>query len=331
MRRRTIGDPEGVQGGHLTAADFEEITELRVHGRQRVEQEARRRKRRLHLTLDGKLVLVALDHPARGFTAIRGNALAMGDRFDLLSRARRVLQDPDVDGVLASPDVMEELFLLNYLERRRGGPGFLDHRVLAGSMNRGGIAGAVFEMEDSFTGFTARRLRELRCEAGKMLWRLDLQDPASGRTMLACATAMNELRRRRLAAFLEPLAVRNLGERYETLRDMESLIRQCGVASAMGESSLSVWLKLPYGSDFARVCRSTTLPILLLGGPAREDPTEALRDFAQGLSAGPQVRGAVIGRNLLFPGELDPFLMSRALTALVHRGAGIEEALRLLQ
>lgn len=318
-------------GVALDAARFDEITELRVRRPGLVDQEARRRRRRLRLTRDGKLVLAALDHPARGVTAIRGDSVAMGNRFEYLRRARRVLADPDLDGVLASTDVMEELFLLNYLERRRGGSDFLDRRVLVGSMNRGGLAGAAFEMEDLFTGFTARRLAELRLDGGKMLWRLDLHDPAAGRTMLACAQAINELRAHRLPAFLEPLAVEKRGERYEVLRDSAQLIRQCGIAAGMGESSANTWLKLPYGESFDAVCRSTTLPILLLGGPAREDPATAIADFAAGLCASPRVRGAVIGRNLLFPGDRDPFLMSRALTGLVHRGATLAEALDVVQ
>lgn len=296
-----------------------------------MEQEARRRRCRLRLTRDGKLVLAALDHPARGVTAIRGDPLAMGNRLEYLRRARRVLADPDLDGVLASTDVMEDLFLLNYLERRIGGSGFLDGRVLVGSMNRGGLAGTAFEMEDVFTGFTARRLAELRLDGGKMLWRLDSSDPAAGRTMMGCTQAINDLRAHRLAVFLEPLAVEKRGERYEVLRDTASLIRQCGIAAGMGESSASTWLKLPYGEPFDAVCRSTTLPILLLGGPAREDPADAIADFSAGLRASPRVRGAVIGRNLLFPGDRDPFLMSRALTGMVHRGDTLNEALDVVR
>lgn len=319
------------QNATLDPGGFDEITELRIRRPGLAEQEAKRRRRRLRLTRDGKLVLAALDHPARGVTAIRGDPLAMGNRFEYLRRARRVLADPDLDGVLASTDVMEELLLLNYLERRHGGPGFLDGRVLVGSMNRGGLARSAFEMEDLFTGFTARRLAELRLDGGKMLWRLDPHDPAAGRTMLACAQAINELRAHRLPAFLEPLPVDKRGDRYEVLRDAASLIRQCGIAAGLGESSAHLWLKLPYGERFDSVCGSTTLPILLLGGPAREDPAAAIADFSAGLRASPRVRGAVIGRNLLFPGDRDPFLMSRALTGLVHRGATLNEALGVIQ
>ena len=75
----------------------------------------------------------------------------------------------------------------------------------------------------------------------------------------------------------------------------------------------------------------STLPILLLGGPGRESPAATLKDFASGLEAGANVRGAIIGRNLLFPGDADPLPMCRALTALVHRDVGLDGALRVLE
>src|SRR5438094_7078742 len=126
---------------------FDEITEVRIHRRQVVEQEARHRRKRPKLTHDGKLVLAALDHPARGVTQVGHNKLAMGSRHQLLARARRVLADENLDGVLATSDVLEELLILNHLERRHSSGGFLNGRVLVGSMNRGGLAGAEYEME----------------------------------------------------------------------------------------------------------------------------------------------------------------------------------------
>jgi DhnA family fructose-bisphosphate aldolase class Ia len=311
---------------------FAEITEIRVDRPRWIEKEAKRRKRPRRLTRDGRLVLLAIDHPARGVTAIRGDALAMSDRHQYLARTRRVLDDPGLDGVVATADLIEELLILSHLERKATGRGFLDGRVLVGTMNRGGVAGTAFEMDDAFTGMGAARLAELRCQGGKMMYRLEPQEPASGRTILACAQALNDLRREGLAAFLEPLAVaRGASGGYEPAKDAATLARQCGIAAGLGDSSAHLWLKLPYGEGFARVARATTLPILLLGGPARESPAETLRDFASGLAAGPNVRGAIIGRNLLFPGDADPLPMCRALTALVHGGAGLRGALEVLE
>ena len=310
---------------------MDEITEIRLSTPEVIETEAQRRRRRSKLTRDGRLVLVAVDHPARGVTKIRGDEYAMGDRWQLLGRARRVLTDPNLDGVLGSVDVLEELLILSHIERHTTGRSFLDDRVLLGSMNRGGLSGAVFEMDDMFTGMSAERMVELGCDGGKMLYRLDPQDPASGRTLRACAQAINALRRNKLAAFVEPLAVSKKGSGYDTAKDFGSLVRLCGIASGLGDSSGHVWLKLPYCEDFERVCRATTLPILLLGGPARESPVDTLRDFAQGLAAGARVRGAIIGRNLLYPGKDDPLPMCRALSKLVHEACGVDEALRALE
>ena len=125
----------------LPLSTFREITDVRVEHPKWIQKEARQRKRRGKLTRDGKLVLLALDHPGRGVNQIRGDALAMGDRHQLLARARRVFDDPDLDGVMGTADILEELLILSHLERRASGKGFLDGRVLVGSMNRGGLAG----------------------------------------------------------------------------------------------------------------------------------------------------------------------------------------------
>lgn len=326
LAQREPFDPERSLAPEL----FEEITEIRVRHPEVIVREARRRRKRPRLTLDGRLALVAADHPGRGVTKIRDDQLAMGDRYQLIARVRRLLEDPDLDGILATSDLLEELLILSHLERHPKGKGFLDNRVLAGSMNRGGLSGTTFEMDDTFTGMSAERLVELRCDGGKMLYRLDPEDPASGRTIEASAKAINCLRRCGLAAFVEALEVKRGTEGYHTVQDSSALIRQCGIAAALGESSAHVWLKLPYSQDFGRVCRATTLPILLLGGPARESPVATLRDFAAGLSSGPRVRGAIIGRNLLFPPDQDPLPMCRALTAMIHHGASFDEAVQLL-
>jgi hypothetical protein len=313
----------------LPFALMDEITEIRIHRPGLIEQEARRRKRRSRLTRDGKLVLAALDHPARGVTRVGNQELAMADRHQLLARTRRVLEDRTLDGVLVTSDELDELLILSHLERQRSGKSFLDGRVLLGSMNRGGLSAAVFEMEDTFTALTAGRLKALRCDGGKMLCRLDPQDAASGRTLVACAQAVNALQQHGLPAFIEPLVVARDGNGYKTLNDANSVARMCGIASALGESSAHVWLKLPYVENFVAVCRSTTLPILLLGGPARESPSDTLKDFASALNTSSRVRGAVIGRNLLFPGEADPLPMCKALTAIVHQGVTLDEAVRI--
>lgn len=298
---------------------FDEITDLRVGRPNTVEQEAKRRRRRTHIAPDGRLVLLAVDHPARGVTQIRKEELAMGDRYQLLARTRRVFDDPQMDGIVATADILEELLYLSYLERKKSGKSFLDGRVLVGTMNRGGLAGTAFEMDDTFTGMTAKRIAELRLDGGKMMFRLDPADAGSGKTIQGCADAINELRKNGLSAFVEALTMeKKPGGGYQTLNNAAMLIRNCGIAAGLGDSSAQVWLKLPYCQDFDKVGMATTLPILLLGGPARESQRETLDDFAAGMTSSPRVRGAIIGRNLLFPVEGDPLPMCNALTELVH-------------
>lgn len=322
MKMNTTWTPEA----SLPATVFDEITEVRIQHPEWIEAEAKNRKTRKRLTTDGKLVLLAVDHPARGVTQIRKDPLAMGDRHEYLARTRRALDDPDLDGVVGTSDILEELLILSRLERKQKKQGFLDGKLLVGSMNRGGIAGTLFEMDDTFTSFTAKRLKKLRCDGGKMMYRLDPTEPASGRTITACAHAINDLRRHGLAAFLEPLGVKGL----TPAKDAATIIQNCGIASALGESSAHVWLKIPNCDELDKVCRATTLPLLLLGGPARETAQETLKDFATGLAAGSRIRGAIIGRNLLYPGG-DPLPMCKALTALVHQDATLEDALKLLE
>src|SRR5438552_17866796 len=93
----------------LTAELFDEITETRVHHRKVIEREARRRKKRAQLTLDGKLALVAADQPGRGVTKIRDDKLAMGDRYQLIARVRRLLDDTHQHGSQSTRCMLDEL------------------------------------------------------------------------------------------------------------------------------------------------------------------------------------------------------------------------------
>jgi myo-inositol 2-dehydrogenase/D-chiro-inositol 1-dehydrogenase len=61
---------------------------------------------------DGRLMMIAADHPARGALGVRADAMAMADRADLLERLATALSRPGVDGVLGTPDILEDLLLL---------------------------------------------------------------------------------------------------------------------------------------------------------------------------------------------------------------------------
>ena len=83
----------------------------------------------------------------------------MADRADLLDRLVLALSRPGVDGVLGTADILEDLLLL----------GALDGKVVIGSMNRGGLAGTAFEIDDRFTGYDADSIAAAGFDGGKML------------------------------------------------------------------------------------------------------------------------------------------------------------------
>lgn len=303
------------------------ITELRVADPEFAWRTAQARKLRPSIAPKGKLNLLAADHPARNVTRVGDEPLAMADRRDYLARVMRVLQSPQVDGVMATMDLLEDLLTIDGLLREMGAAPFLDERVLIASLNRGGLAGSAWEMDDPMTAATPAACRAWRLDGAKALLRVDENEPGSLKTILACAQAINETNALLLPMFLEPLPVRKSEKGYEVVKTAAALARLAGVASALGDSSRLLWLKLPYCENYAVVARATTLPILLLGGESAGDPSPFLQQLYSAMKAGANVRGALVGRNVLYPGNEDPLAMAEAAGGVVHAGWTADEAL----
>ena len=306
---------------------FAELTDVRLKQAGELREHAQRRQRRYELTNDGKLVILAADHPARMVTGALGDPLALGNRREYLGRILRVLTGNAVDGLMGTPDIIEEALALDMLGQQAGEAPLLDDKLLIGCMNRGGLAGTVFEMRDAFTAYDGQWLRAMNLDGAKLMFRLDPDDPDSGRTIEWGARAVNDCLDHDLPVFIEPLLVKKQGGKYVVQKDAASLTKISGVAAALGRCSLNTWLKLPYGPNYDQVALSTTCPILMLGGEAVGDPLPLLRDIEQGMRSGANVRGALIGRNVLFPGAQDPLQMARAVSRIVHEGVAAAAAL----
>ena len=307
------------------------ITDVRVGRPETILEEAARRRKRSRLTVDGKLVILATDHPGRRVTGLGSDPLAMGDRSSYLARALRVLMTPGCDGIMGTTDFMEDVLIVSALVREAGGGSLLDEKVLIGCMNRGGHAGVVGEIDDRFTSFTATQLKRMNFDGGKLMYRLDPADERSIKAVSDCAQAVTDLYRLDLYAFLEPMSVRKKEDgSYETIKTVEALVRDAGAAAALGESSARMFLKLSYSPGYERVARATTLPILMLGGPAREDPITILSDFSSGMKAGANVRGVMVGRNVSFAAGDDPRALAAATCAIVHDSVSVAESLERL-
>lgn len=263
---------------------------------------ASRRRQESLLSEQGSIFLVAADHPARGSLASGGDLMAMADRRGLLERLVTALSRPGVDGALGSPDIVEELLLL----------GALEGKVVVGSMNRGGLDGAAWTMDDRFTGYDAAGIKDCRLEGGKMLLRIDDRDAGTASTIHACAQAVTELAGHHLMAMVEPLPYyRDASGRLVLLKDSASLARAVTVASALGVTSAYTWLKMPSCDEPEIVYGATTLPCVVLGGVPGPDPAADLASWGRTLRQD-AVRGLVIGRSLLFPPDGD---VARAVDA----------------
>lgn len=274
--------------------DLVALRDLRAREPHRIAELAAARRRRPLLGADGRLLLVAADHPARGALGVRGNPRAMADRDDLLRRLVTALRRPGVDGVLGTPDILEDLLLL----------GGLDGMVVVGSMNRGGLQGASFELDDRFTAYDVPGLVTHGLDGGKMLCRIDLADPGTVATLEACGRAVSDLARQGLMAMVEPFVSQRHGGRVVNDLSTDAVVKSVTVASALGTTSAHTWLKLPVVDGMEEVMAATTLPTLILGGDPSGAPAETYARWGKALAL-PGVRGLVVGRALLYPPDGD--------------------------
>lgn len=273
---------------------YEDLTRVRLEDPSAVQRAASSRRRHPGMEYGRQNFIVAADHPARGALSVRGQAGAMADRRDLLDRLLTALSQPSVDGVLASPDILDDLLLL----------GALEGKLIFGSMNRGGLAGLVNEIDDRFTGHTAAALKSLGADGGKMLTRIHYGDAATVAAMEATARAVNDLSELDLIAMVEPfISVTSNGKVTNDL-SAEAVIKSAAIASALGQSSAHTWLKLPVVPEMERVMASTTLPTVLLGGDPTESPEEIFAQWGRALAL-PGVQGLTVGRTLLYPRDGD--------------------------
>jgi hypothetical protein len=252
-------------------------------------------------------MLVAADHPARGALAAQGKPTAMNNRADMLDRLRTALARPGVDGLLATADIAEDLLLL----------GALEDKVVVASMNRGGLAGSVFEMDDRMTGYDVRGVVDARFEAAKMLNRFDLDDPGTVASMEAAGRAVTDLARAGVVAMLEPFMSRRVDGRVVNDLSPDAVIKSVHIAQGLGATSAYTWLKLPVVAEMERVMAATTLPTLLLGGDPSQQPEEVYAQWRDALAL-PSVHGLVVGRTLLYPPDDDVAAAVDTAVSLVH-------------
>jgi len=318
MVEYTIGDYEFKTEVFFPERVLNAITDVRVNDPDVVLEEAGKRVRRKALTRDGRLTILVADQAARLVAEAEGEPAAMEDRWEFLGRVLRVIAVSDFDGLVGTPDLVEDLLIVNHLVREKGGPGFLDEKAILGSM------------DFPFASFTAEAIERMRLDGAKLTFRLEEGEIASDGNIERCAGAIVELNRLGVSVFLEALPVKRVNGKCHTVRDAEALAKIVSIASALGDSSARTWLMIPYCQGYERVARATTLPILMVGDGAPGDPGDMLEGFAQGMRSGANVRGASVGREVLLPGRDDPLAVAMAIYKVVHEGFSVKQALMYL-
>ncbi|MHC6594756.1 Cgl0159 family (beta/alpha)8-fold protein [Arthrobacter sp. C152] len=293
---------------------YEHLSTIRLQDPDAVARAAKARRRHPGLKYGRQNFIVAADHPARGALAVGSDPVAMADRRQLLDRLQVALSNPAVDGVLASPDVMDDLLLL----------GALDGKLVFGSMNRGGLSGLVNEFDDRFTGHTAAALEALGADGGKMLTRICLGDPDTVATLEATAKAIDSLAERKLIAMVEPFLSKWENGKVKNDLSSDAVIKSIGVAEGLGSTSAYTWMKLPVVAEMERVMAATTMPTVLLGGDPSGSQDEVFASWGAALSL-PGVQGLTVGRTLLYPADGDVAGAVAAAASLLHHTTEIPE------
>ncbi|MFH8251890.1 deoxyribose-phosphate aldolase [Microbacterium sp. B2969] len=299
----------------LTDEDFARLRDLRAFEPDTIAHNLATRRRRDVLRGDGRLFIVAADHPARGALAVGSRPTAMADRYELLDRLAIALSRPGVDGVLGTPDIIDDLAAL----------GLLDDKIIVGSMNRGGLRGASFEMDDRYTGYDVPGMVAAGVDFAKTLIRVNLADAGTAPTLTATADAVTQAAAAKLPIMLEPFMSDWVDGRIVNDLSTDAVILSIAIAAGLGNSSAYTWMKLPVVPDMERVMEATTMPTLLLGGDAGVDPDETFAAWEDALSL-PGVRGLTVGRTLLYPPDGDVAAAVDTAAGLVHP-AGVPAAL----
>ena len=292
----------------LTDKQYNELIQARLKSPESFKKALVSRKRRKMVGKDGRLLIVAADHTARGIISAGSEKYIIANRRLLLDRLVRSLSNPNVDGVLASADIVEELAWL----------GALESKLVFGTMNRGGYLGTTWGLDDPMTAYDADSIAELGLDAGKVLVRFEDTDIGVGRTIEYVVEAMRLLAEREIVCLIEPLPYKKDATGMPMLdKSTDRLDKIVSITAGFGSSASYTWLKLPSWTSHVTLRESTTLPILLLGGDPGENLDTTFEEWRSALQI-PNVIGLVAGRPLLYPFDNDVERSVDRAAKLVH-------------
>ena len=248
--------------------------------------------------LETPALVLAADHRARAVLTTEN----WNDFVDALARAL-----PYCDGILATAQPLTGL--------RDAGHVTAMHRTYL-SINRTGLAGSAFELDDRLVASVERAAAD-GCTGIKHMTRIDMGDPVSAAALELLGQVLEQARAAGLEALIEPLLCRD----GKVCRDVDDVVLAAVIAHDMGAPVVKVPVpSAPPGvarqKAVARVVASVGVPVLFLGGPrgdgGRTRILDEVRDVMEGGGA-----GMAMGRTLYQ--DPDPGEMAGLVDALVHQ------------
>lgn len=241
-------------------------------------------------------LVLAADHRPRGVATIEH----YGRYLAALEAAL-----PHCDGVLATAQPLGDL-------AAAGALGSGQRTYL--SINRTGLAGSAFELDDRLVASVDRAARD-GWSGVKVMTRIAVDDPGGAAALELLGRVLEDAAAGGLEALVEPVWWRD-GRMSQVTDDV---VRAAVIAHDLGAPLLKVPVPDVAAGDaraaaVRRVVDSVGVPVLFLGGPHRDVPG-VVEDLARDVVAGGGA-GLAVGRLVLQ--DPDPAGVARRLADIVH-------------
>jgi DhnA family fructose-bisphosphate aldolase class Ia len=248
-------------------------------------------------TLPTPALILAADHRARAVLTTEN----WSEFFDSLAKSL-----PACDGILATAQPLEGLAAAGHVTPQ--------HRTYL-SLNRTGLAGSVFELDDRLVASVGRAASD-GWTGIKHMTRIDFEDPVTASALELLGQVLEQARGAGLEALVEPL----LWREGRIRRDTDSIVLAAVIAYDIGAPVIKVPVPaVAPGNErrdaVARVVASVGGPVLFLGGPVTGGGRDAVFDEVRDVMAGGGA-GMAMGRTIYQ--DDDPAEMAGLVAALVH-------------
>jgi len=242
-------------------------------------------------------LILAADHRARGIVTV--------ERYDQLTAALTAAL-PHADGILATTQPLRDLV---------GAEAVTDRHSTYLSINRTGLAGSAFELDDRLVA-TVGQAKRAGYTGIKHMVRIDRSDPLTAPALELLGRVLADCHEVGVEALIEPLTWHD----GAMARDVESIVYAAVIAYDLGAPIIKVPVPEAASSaerrrDIERIVASVNAPVLFLGGPREETtPDRLLEVVADVMAAGGA--GMALGRAVYQ--DPDPAGLARAVAEVVH-------------